>query len=145
MTIRTIMSDVVATASPQEAIRTAASRMAANDLGSLVVIQPGNGGVPIGILTDRDIVTRCVAAGVDPDAGLVLSVMSQPVHCITEHAPIDEALNRMAKVGTRRLVVVSDAGTLVGMLSLDDVLFELTEQAGAIGALLAKQQPMVTA
>src|SRR3990172_5222783 len=143
MTIRKTMSEVVATASPQETIRAAAARMAANELGSLVVVQPGDGGKPVGILTDRDVMTRCVATGVDPDAGLVLSIMSQPVHCITEHAPIDEALGRMAKFGTRRLVVVNDAGTVVGVLSLDDILLELAEEAGQIEALLAKQHPLV--
>ncbi|HLG06601.1 MAG TPA: CBS domain-containing protein, partial [Gemmatimonadales bacterium] len=80
-----------------------------------------------------------------PDAGLVLSIMSQPVHCITEHAPIDEALGRMAKFGTRRLVVVNDTGAVAGVLSLDDILLELAEEAGQIEALLAKQHPLVHA
>jgi CBS domain-containing protein len=110
-----------------------------------VVVQPEDGGKPVGFMTDRDVMTRCVAAGVDPDAGLVLSVMSQPVHCITEHAPLEEALARMEKLGTRRLVVTNDEGRMLGLLSLDDVLFWLSQEVQLIGALLAKQQPLVPA
>ena len=68
MSIRKISSEVVATASPQETIRVAAQRMAENDVGSLVVVEATNGGKPLGILTDRDLVTRCLAAGLDPEA-----------------------------------------------------------------------------
>jgi CBS domain-containing protein len=119
--------------------------MAANDVGTLVVVQPGDGGKPVGFLTDRDLMTRCVAAGVDPAAGLVMSVMTQPVHCITEHARVEEALGRMAKLGTRRLVVIDDEGRMVGLLSLDDVLLWLSEAMSEIGTILAKQQPLVAA
>jgi CBS domain-containing protein len=143
MTIRTLCSEVVATASPQETIRTAARRMATNDLGTLVVVRPNDGEKPIGFLTDRDLMMRCIAEGVDPDAGLVLSVMSQPVHCLTEHAPLEEAIRRMAKFGTRRLVLTNDEGRMVGVLSLDDILLWFTNAASEIGSILAKQQPLV--
>jgi CBS domain-containing protein len=143
MTIRSLSSDVVATATPQETIRTAAQRMVAHDVGTLVVVRPEEQGKPVGFLTDRDIMARCVAAGVDPDAGQVGSIMSQPVHSIEEHASVEEAVRRMEKLGTRRLVLVNDDGRMVGLLSLDDILSWFSEEIQQIGALIAKQRPTV--
>ncbi len=143
MTVGRICSRVVVSASSQETIRAAAQRMAANDVGTLVVLEATDDAKPIGIVTDRDIVIRCVAAGLDPDSNQVGSVMTGPVHCVDEQAPVEEAMQQMAKVGTRRLVVLGGEGRLAGVLSLDDVLDLLADEAGAIGRLLAKQQSHV--
>ncbi len=140
MTVGRICSRVVVSASSQETIRAAAQRMAANDVGTLVVLEATDDAKTIGIVTDRDIVIRCVAAGLDPDSNQVGSVMTRPVHCVDEQAPVEEAMQQMAKVGTRRLVVLGGEGRPVGVLSLDDVLDLLADEAGAIGRLLAKQQ-----
>ena len=143
MTVGRICSRVMASASSQETIRTAAQRMAANEVGTLVVLDATDGANRIGIVTDRDIVIRCVAAGRDPERSQIRSVMTCPVHSVDEQTPVEEAMQQMAKVGTRRLVVTGEAGTPVGVLSLDDVLDLLADETGAIGRLLAKQQSHV--
>lgn len=140
MTVGRICSRVVASASSQETIRVAAQRMAANDVGTLVVLDATDGAKTVGIVTDRDIVIRCMAASLDPDRDQIGSVMTRPVHSVDEQTPVEEAMQTMAKVGTRRLVVVGEAGRPVGVLSLDDVLDLLADEAEAIGRLLAKQQ-----
>ena len=140
MTVGGICSRVVASASSQETIRAAAQRMAEHDVGTLVVLDTTDGAKSVGIVTDRDIVTRCVAASLDPDRHRVSSVMTSPVHSVDEQTPVEEAMQTMARVGTRRLVVLGEAGRPVGVLSLDDVLDLLADEAGAIGRLLAKQQ-----
>ncbi|HLB53877.1 MAG TPA: CBS domain-containing protein [Gemmatimonadales bacterium] len=145
MTVGRICSRVVATATSNETIRAAAQRMSVNDVGTLVVLEPADGGQPIGIVTDRDVAVRCVAADLDPDQMRIASVMSHPVHYVEESAPIEDALAQMAKVGTRRLLVRGDEGRLAGILSLDDILDVLAEEAEAIGRLLKKQQPHVPA
>lgn len=145
MTAGRICSRVVASASAQETVRAAAKRMTANEVGTLVVLEAGNGPKPVGILTDRDITVRCVAAGRDPDQTRIADVMTRPVQFVEEQLPIEEAIATMAKVGTRRLVVVGEAGRLVGVLSLDDILDLLADEAGAIARLLGKQQAQVTA
>jgi CBS domain-containing protein len=145
MTVGRICTRVVASASAQETVRAAAKRMAANDVGTLVVLEAADGAKPVGILTDRDVAVRCVAAERDPDETRIAEIMTRPVQYVDESLPVEDAITRMASVGTRRLVVVGEAGRLVGVLSLDDILDLLAEEAGAIGRLLAKQQTHVPA
>jgi CBS domain-containing protein len=140
-----ICTRVVATIVPEETVRTAARRMAEQKVGTLVVVQADGTTKPIGMVTDRDIAVRCVGAGLDPESTPVSKVMSSPVTSIGDYTPIDEAISRMASVATRRLVVTSAEGTLVGILSLDDVLGLITEEAKAVGRLLSKQEPQLTA
>lgn len=144
MSVGRICSRVLATASPQETVRVAAERMAEFDVGTLVVLDPGNGR-PAGLVTDRDVVTRVVAERCDAATTLVDRAMSTPVRTVDEHAPIEEAVLQMAAAGIRRLVVTGDGGRVVGILSLDDVLRRIADQAGAMGRLVQEQRPSIPA
>jgi CBS domain-containing protein len=110
-------------------------------VGTLVVMDPGAGELPIGFVTDRDIVTRCVAAGLDPDAESVASIMTVPVTTIHEDASVEDAVTLMSEVTIRRLVVTDSRNRLVGVLALDDVLECLAGEATAIGRLLPRHPP----
>lgn len=140
-----ICSRMVATAWPNEQIRVAAHRMAEQEVGTLVVVEGDGAGGAVGMVTDRDIALRCVAAGLDPDHATVAQIMTTPVKAIDEDTPIEEAIARMAEKGTRRLVVTGEGKRLVGILSIDDILGVLIEEAGPIGRLLEKQSPSVGA
>lgn len=140
-----ICSRVVATAAEGESVRTAARRMGQTEVGTLVVLAANDTKEPIGILTDRDIVLRCVGPGLDPETTTVAELMSKPVHAVDEFTPIEGAAAKMARMGTRRLVVTGPEGRLVGVLSLDDLLELLTGEAEAIGRLLERQAPKVMA
>ena len=144
MTAGSLCSRVVVTASPLESVRAAARRMAEHDVGTLIVAEPA-GNQAIGILTDRDIVIRCVAGGADPDTMPVARVMSMPVRTVDENAAVEDAISTMAAAGTRRLVVTATgkARAMVGVLSLDDVLDLLSLDAHGIGRLVEKQNPRV--
>jgi CBS domain-containing protein len=117
--------------------------MAQYDVGSLVVLDAKNGDQAVGILTDRDITVRCVADSLDPAETHVSQIMSSPVQTINHRVPIEDAIDRMAKVSTRRLVVTGDDDRVVGILALDDVLELLVEETAAIGRLLGQQHPHV--
>ena len=138
-----ICSRVVATASPDETIGAAARRMAEYDVGTIVVLEGDRAKRAVGIVTDRDIVTRCVAEKLDPEATPVSRLMTTTIQSVGEHTPIEQALARMGSAGTRRVVVTGEADRLVGILSLDDVLGLLVEAASAVGRLLEKQQPHI--
>jgi chemotaxis protein methyltransferase CheR len=125
----------VQVASPDESVAAVAKRMAAADVGTVVVLGPER--KPLGMLTDRDIALRCVAQGRDPETTAVAALMSAPARCVHESTPIESALARMASVPARRLVVVDDAEQLVGILALDDILELLAEEAASVGRLLA--------
>lgn len=139
MSIGTLCSRVVATASPSENIRTAAQRMFDYEVGTLVVVErPGHA---LGVLTDRDIALRCVAGRLDPGDTTISELMSTPAHTIAEHETVEDAASRMAELGLRRLVVTGEDNRVVGVLSLDDVLKQIVVETGAIGRLLNRQRP----
>lgn len=145
MVAGTLCSRTVATAEPGESARTAARRMEKNDVGSLIVVDSPQPGRALGILTDRDLAIRCLAHGLDPESTPVSRVMTSPVHTIDENAPIEFALGEMAAAATRRLVVTGKGEKAIGVLSMDDLLAFLTEQASSLSHLLDKQRPHVTA
>ena len=138
-----ICSRIMATASPNESIRAAARRMAEYDVGTLVVLKENRGSHAVGLITDRDIAIQCVAHNRDADEVLVSEIMATPVHAIRDDTPIEDALLKMAEVGTRRLVVTGEGDRVAGILTLDDVLDLLAREAAAIKRLLVKQQPKV--
>ncbi|HSR40902.1 MAG TPA: CBS domain-containing protein [Longimicrobiales bacterium] len=140
-----ICSRVVATASPSESVRLAAQRMTEHNVGTLVVLN-GQGKV-VGILTDRDVMTRCVAPELDPSTTSVGDVMSESPRTVHESTPIEEVLDRMASTGVRRLVVTGDSADMIveGVISLDDVIELLVEEATAIGKILEKEEPRLNA
>ncbi len=138
-----ICTRVVATAAPDETVRVAAQRMAEHEVGTLVVTDPDSVSRARGILTDRDIVTRCVATGLDAETTPVSQLMSTPVQSVDQDTPIEDALSRMVSAATRRLLVTREGGRMVGVLSLDDVLELLSEEAVAVGRLLEKQSPAI--
>jgi CBS domain-containing protein len=144
MSVGTICSRIVATASETETIRVAAERMGELEVGTLVVVSRGHPRHPIGIVTDRDLALRCLTGLVSEETP-VSRVMSTPVKTVHENTSLDGALDIMARAGTRRLVVTGDDHQLVGLLSLDDVLEAVVGQMTAIGAILEQQQPRIPA
>jgi signal-transduction protein with cAMP-binding, CBS, and nucleotidyltransferase domain len=145
MSVGRICSRVMVTAGPYESVRAAAVRMADSEVGTLVVTEANGAEVAIGIVTDRDIVVRCVAANLDPDSTPVSRVMTTPVQTVDEDAPVEDAVAKMAATGSRRLIVTGKAQGAVGILSLDDVLELLGEETAAITRLLEKQMPHIPA
>ena len=118
----------------------AAGVMRRHQAGCLVVTREQDGRPePVGIVTDRDLVTRCIAAHFDPATTTLECVMSAPLlHCRPD-APIDEVVDVMQQRGVRRLPLVDGAGMLVGILSTDDVLVALVELADRINQTLNAQ------
>jgi CBS domain-containing protein len=142
MTVGEICTRNVVVAPKTEVITDAAKRMRSAHVGDLIVIENRNGRhVPVGIVTDRDIVISVVAG--DPEHVmylLVSDVMSDDLVTAREHESIETALKRMKEHGVRRLPVVDADGALAGILTLDDVLEYLSEQHSDLVALVAREQ-----
>lgn len=119
------------TISAEDSILDAARRMRGLRVGTLLVSD--DSGHPLGLITSRDIVMRCVAAGRPVWATRVEDVMSRPALTIDEHAPVEDALRMMGEAMVRRLVVVEAQGRVTGLLTLDDIV------DGVVGALLSAQ------
>lgn len=118
MRVRDLMSKGVVTIAPEESAALAARLLSRHELGALPVCAPD--GTLAGIVTDRDIVTRCVAAGEEPGRVPVRDIMSPAPSVITPETPVSAAARLMAQRQVRRLPVV-EQGQVVGMLSLGDL------------------------
>lgn len=104
---------------PEEAsVRRAAEAMAEAGASAVIVQRAG---APAGIVTERDVVHRVAARGLDPEAARVADVMSAPLVCLPPDAHLYRALGAMRRSRVRHLAV-TDGGRLVGVVSLEDLL-----------------------
>lgn len=118
MQIRELMSKSVVSITPEESAALAARLLTRHGLGMLPVC--GQDGRLLGVVTDRDIVTRCLAAGQDPSRVPVADIMTRELETLEPRQDGAEALERMAGRQLRRLPVVED-GKVVGVVSLADL------------------------
>jgi len=119
----------------------AARLMREHHVGSVVVVdETAAGNKAAGIVTDRDIVIEVVASGVNPATVTVEEIMVPDLVVANERDDLLDTLTRMRAKGIRRLPVVNGGGTLVGILSLDDVLGVLAEQVDGMVKAIAQEQ-----
>ncbi len=139
MNIGRLCSRDVHVLEPHETARVAAERMKAKNLGTLVVIDSRRS--PVGIVTDRDLVLRVMALGLDPAKALVDDVMTGHPRTLSEDMPVEGSLSTMRSLGVRRMPVVDAAGRLTGMISVDDVLAQLAEELAELSRILQYSRP----
>jgi CBS domain-containing protein len=101
--------------------------MLRSHVGAVVVVQAGR---PVGIVTDRDLALRVVAAGRSGDTP-VRDVMSENLVTVRFDAQLDDVALRMREQGVRRVPIVDAAGALVGLVSLDDLYVLLSGELSA--------------
>lgn len=118
MKVREIMTPDVQCVGPEENLADAAALMRQLDVGVLPVCE---GDALLGIVTDRDIVIRCVADGHDARQCLVRDVMSADVVCVGEGESIEHVVRLMEKHQIRRAPVVNRERKLVGIISIGDI------------------------
>ncbi len=116
--VRELMTADVVSITPEESAALAARLLARHNLGSLPVCDREQ--MVRGIVTDRDIVVRCVASEKDPAGQQVKEIMTTRVECVSPQDPVKRAAHIMAGSQIRRLPVV-EQGKLVGMISLGDI------------------------
>lgn len=134
MKVEEICTREVAVAPPEQSVEEASQRMRDEALGTLIVVDALQR--PLGIVTDRDVATRCVAEGRDARRTPLDRLMSGPAAWVRGEAPVDEALEEMARLRVRRLPVVDERDRLVGILSLDDVLASRIDPETPLGRAL---------
>ena len=105
-------------ADSNETVRNAARRMSQQNVGAVAVLDSGR---LVGVFSERDVMARVVAEGLDPDKTTVADVMTKDIVVADPRESVDSALAKMHSVGCRHLPVVKD-GNLVGMLSIRDLL-----------------------
>ena len=118
MQVKEVMTQPVESVSPECTLQHASETMRARNIGALPVCENGR---PIGMVTDRDIAVRGVAAGQHPSRATVREIMSEKlISCQTDET-IDAALKLMKTQQVRRLPIVDRDHQLVGILSVGDI------------------------
>ncbi len=129
MLVKDVMTRRAETIGPDQTLQVAAARMRDLGVGALVVCERE---LPIGILTDRDIVVRSIADGRSPHEADVRSAMTPQVIECRDDEEIEGAVMQMERGAVRRVVVLDAAKGLVGILSVDDIALQSPTLAGEI-------------
>ena len=117
MKVKNLMNTNVASIDSEASVKDAASRMAQQEIGSLVVTEQGK---PSGIVTERDLLSRVLALARNAEATQVKMVMSKPLICGSADMDVVDAARFMVNRGIKKLPVTQN-GRLVGIVTLTDV------------------------
>ncbi|MEM3783717.1 MAG: CBS domain-containing protein [Candidatus Bathyarchaeia archaeon] len=124
MLVRDVMSSPVITVEEEATANHVAELMDKHGLGCIIVTNKE--GKPIGIITERDLVTRVLAKNLKPDSLRAKDVMTSPLITIEPSETISEAARKMSRLNIRRLGVVYK-GQLIGLVSSKDILGVMPE------------------
>jgi len=113
-----IMTRSVAVVQQDDSLQHAAQKMKTLNVGSLPVC---DGDAMVGVVTDRDITVRGVAAGMVPQESRVSDVMTGEVHWCSESDSVQQAMEQMGEAQVRRLAVLDENRKIVGVVSLGDL------------------------
>ena len=124
--VRDIMTRPVITADAELDILSAAKKMSSANVGSLIIV---SGNKPTGILTERDLVKKVLAQGIDPRNLKVAEIMSAPVITADPDWTLKECSQKMQQNNIHHMPVVKEDGTLLGLISVTDI-FMAAEEIG---------------
>jgi CBS domain-containing protein len=141
MSVGAICNQEVITIERDATILHAATLMRQYHVGDVVVIEKLKGKVvPIGIVTDRDLVVEVVATELDCNVITVGDIMVTNLTVIKDSASILEALHLMTNKGVRRLPVINSKDNLIGIVTLDDLLLLFAKEIGMVSKLVNREQ-----
>lgn len=128
MLINDVMTRYPAYCRPDDSVESVAKLMLERDCGVIPVCE---GRKVVGVITDRDITCRGVAAGTSATEAPVREIMSSPVYCVHEHDDVQAAVDLMEEKQVRRLPVLDERDELVGIIAPSDLapLFASTNVA----------------
>ncbi|MGD0492796.1 MAG: CBS domain-containing protein [Steroidobacteraceae bacterium] len=141
MLIKEICMGNVVVCDPQTSALQAASLMRHRHVGDVVVVDnPVSEGVPLGVVTDRDLVVEVLGNGLDPAKTNVGSLMRTPVVIARESEDTATVIERMRTHGVRRVPVIAGEGEIIGIVTLNDLLKAVIADAGALLEVMTKGQ-----
>ncbi len=122
-------------------INEAAQLMRQYHVGDLLVVDERDGQrIPVGIITDRDIVLSVVAVKLDPAVIRVGDIISGKIVTVREDQGLFDTIQLMRAHGIRRMPVVDQQGTLAGIVAVDDLVQLLAEEMSELAKLVSKEQ-----
>lgn len=146
MPIGEICNREVVVSFPKESAVEAARLMRQYHVGDLVIVEEGKDRrIPVGIVTDRDLVVEVMAKEVDPARFTVGDLMTRELLTVREGDGIYETIQRMRTHGVRRVPVVDAGGGLVGIVSIDDLFSLLAEEMTDLVRVTSREQAVEAA
>ena len=131
----------VVVAPRETSVLDAAKLMRQYNVGDIVVTEEFDGRrVPVGMVTDRDIVLEVMAQDLDATSLSVSDIMSSDLITVREHEGVFQTIQLMRAQGGRRAPVVNDLGVLVGIVSVDDLVELLAEELSELAKLISREQ-----
>lgn len=142
MPIGEICTREVVVVGRDDSVLAAAQLMRSSHVGDVLVVEQRDGKrVPVGIVTDRDVVVEIVATELVPAAITVGDIMAPELAAVKESCGLFEAIQYMRAKGARRLVVIADADdSLVGIVTLDDLLGLLGEELTGLARVIERER-----
>jgi CBS domain-containing protein len=127
--LESLATKIIVTATPDTTAARAAQLMRAHHVGSLIVVDPAaDNGKPVGIITDRDLVLAVMAEEMDASLFTVGDIMSTDLVTAPASADLIEATHALRRHRVRRLIVLDDAGRVIGLAALEDLLEALARE-----------------
>jgi CBS domain-containing protein len=141
MQVGEICTREVVCASNETTISAAAKLMRQYHIGDVIVTREENGRrIPLGIVTDRDIVLGVVAPELSASTLTIGDIMGPDLITAVESEDVFDAMQRMRNKGVRRIPIVQDDGDLAGILSIDDIIEVLAEEMNQLARLISREQ-----
>ena len=132
--LRDFATAMVAVAETETTALVAAQLMRKHHVGALVLVDALEKAMPVGIVTDRDLILALMAEGLDPEIITAGDIMSAPLVTASPEMDAMDAVQLMRTNRLRRLVIVDDAGRLTGIVTMEDLLELLTRELAALAA-----------
>jgi CBS domain-containing protein len=143
MLLKNVCTPEVVCCSRELGVREAARLMRSRHVGALVVLAgPEEDRVPLGVVTDRDLAIEVLGDGGDPAATTLGSLMHRPVVIAHEDEDTSVVIERMRAQGVRRIPVVNAHGVTVGIITLDDLLRVLVNEASSLLELMSRGEDL---
>ncbi len=124
MTERTVFQSIaqrhVVSVTPTSSVFTAATVMTRANCGSVLIID--NSSTLLGIVTERDLMTRVLAKSLDPNSTTVAEIMTHSPHCVAPETKVADAVLIMIERGFRHLPIVTQANKILGVFSVRDAM-----------------------
>ncbi len=127
MQVKEVMSKNVITCTKDETVIEIAKRLMKYDIGMLVVVEDTLSKIPVGVVTDRDVLNRVVIKNIDPQTTKVSEILTKNIITIGINDSLTTAVDRMKKNKVKRLVAIDENGYLVGIVSNSDVIKQFLE------------------
>ena len=140
MTLADCCVKSVVTVSPKTTVDEVARLMKERNVGSVIVTYNR---MPVGIITDRDLILRVMAEGKEPDQVKAEDVMTKDLAIVKGDTGIFEAIEFITQKGVRRIPIVKPDGTLIGIITLDDVIRMIGREMSRVADVIERETPTI--